>query len=264
MRIALGLEYSGEHFNGWQRQPQGCSVQGCVEEALSKVANHPVNVFCAGRTDRGVHALAQIIHMDVNVSRPAKAWLLGTNALLPKDIRILWSQVVDASFHARFLAQTRHYRYLIFNRPIQSAIFSTKMAWVYKPLNLEKMQIGANYLIGTHDFSAYRAVNCQAKNPVRTVTQLTVSQWQEVVIIDISANAFLYHMVRNIVGVLIAIGCGEQPPNWTQTVLASRDRTKGGVTAFASGLYFCGADYPSQYALPFKRSKVEPITIEQR
>lgn len=250
MRIALGLEYAGDQFNGWQRQPQGRTIQACVEEALSKVANHPVQVFCAGRTDRGVHALAQVIHADVDISRPPQAWVLGTNAYLPKEVRILWSQIVDASFHARFSAQARHYRYLILNRPIQSAIFTNKMTWIYKPLDITSMQAGADYLIGTHDFSAYRAVNCQAKNPVRTITQLTISQWQEIIFIDVSANAFLYHMVRNIAGVLVAIGCSEYPPVWAQTVLAGKDRRMGGVTAPANGLYFCGADYPPQYALP--------------
>lgn len=250
MRIALGVEYSGENFNGWQRQPQGYSVQACVEDALAKVANHPVNVFCAGRTDSGVHALAQVIHTDVNIFRPAQAWVLGTNAYLPKAVKILWSQVVDASFHARFSAQTRHYRYLIFNRPIRSAIFANRMTWTHKPLDIKNMQAGANYLIGTHDFSAYRAVSCQAKNPVRTIIRLTISRWQEIVFIDISANAFLHHMVRNIAGVLMAIGCNEHPPVWAKTVLEAKDRTAGGVTAPANGLYFCDVDYPPQYALP--------------
>lgn len=250
MKIALGIEYSGQNFNGWQIQQHGRTIQSYVERALAEVANHPVTVICAGRTDKGVHALGQVIHVDVNVSRPLQAWVLGTNAYLPSDVKILWSRAVDSSFHARFSAQTRHYRYLILNRPISPTLFAAHVAWEYKPLDIVLMQLGANSLIGTHDFTSYRARHCQAKTSVRTVSRLTVSRWREFVYIDISANAFLYHMVRIIVGVLLAIGRGEQPPLWAETVLLARSRTAAGITAPASGLYFCGVDYPEHYRLP--------------
>ncbi|NJO14607.1 MAG: tRNA pseudouridine(38-40) synthase TruA [Thioploca sp.] len=250
MRIALGVEYAGTRFCGWQFQPHAPSIQGCVEAALSKVAHHPVTVICAGRTDTGVHALAQVIHMDVTAQRSPRSWVLGTNANLPKDISILWAQPVDNNFHARFSASVRHYRYIILNRPTRPALLAKQVTWAHKPLNVEKMQIAANYLIGTHDFSSYRALACQAKNPIRTLFSLTVSRIDEQVIIEISANAFLHHMVRNIAGVLMTIGGGEQPPLWAKTVLEAGNRTQGGVTAPASGLYLCGVDYPSPYIFP--------------
>lgn len=250
MRIALGVEYVGTHFCGWQFQPHAPSIQGCVEAALSKVAHHSVTVICAGRTDTGVHALAQVIHMDVTAQRSPRSWVLGANANLPKDISILWAQPVDESFHARFSASARHYRYIILNRPTRPALLAQQVTWEHRPLNVEKMQVAANYLIGTHDFSSYRALACQAKNPIRTLSSLTVFRVDEQVIIEISANAFLHHMVRNIAGVLMTIGYGEQPPLWAKTVLESRNRTQGGVTAPASGLYLCGVDYPSPYIFP--------------
>jgi tRNA pseudouridine38-40 synthase len=250
MRIALGIEYVGSDFFGWQFQPHARSVQGCVEAALSKVANHAVKVVCAGRTDTGVHALGQVIHADVTVQRTMRAYVLGTNANLPQDVSVLWAQPVDENFHARFSARARHYRYVILNRPTRPALLAKRVTWERKPLDAERMQAAANYLIGTYDFSSYRAVACQAKNPVRTVSRLTVSRFDEQVIIEISANAFLHHMVRNIAGVLIAIGRGEQLPEWARTVLEARDRTIGGVTAPASGLYFCQVDYPAPYIFP--------------
>lgn len=253
MRIALGVEYAGEDFHGWQTQitqPTVRTVQKAIEAALSKIANHPVSVICAGRTDRGVHALAQVIHADVQVERPLHAWVLGTNVNLPNDISILWACPVPDSFHARFSATARHYRYLILNRPSRPALLAEKVAWEYKPLNVELMQAGAHYLKGTHDFTSYRAAACQAKSPIRTVSQLTVTRINDKVIIDVSANAFLYHMVRNIAGVLLTIGRGERLPQWSQQVLAARNRTAAGITASASGLYLCGVDYPSDYRLP--------------
>jgi tRNA pseudouridine38-40 synthase len=188
--------------------------------------------------------------MDVTAQRSPRSWVLGANANLPKDISILWAQPVDESFHARFSASARHYRYIILNRPTRPALLAQQVTWEHRPLNVEKMQVAANYLIGTHDFSSYRALACQAKNPIRILSSLTVSRVDEQVIIEISANAFLHHMVRNIAGVLMTIGCGEQPPLWAKTVLEVRNRTQGGVTAPASGLYLCGVDYPSPYIFP--------------
>jgi tRNA pseudouridine38-40 synthase len=250
MKIALGVEYCGSQFFGWQIQTQARSVQGCLEMALTKVANHPVTVICAGRTDTGVHAIGQVIHIDVTAQRSPRSWILGTNSNLPHDISILWAQEVDDSFHARFSATARHYRYIILNRFTRPAVLSQRVTWYYQPLDVERMQLAANDLIGTHDFTSYRALNCQAKNPVRTISQLNIFRQEDLIIIDISANAFLYHMVRNIAGVLMAIGSGKQPTSWAQTVLAARDRTAGGITAPASGLYFCQVDYPSPYIFP--------------
>lgn len=253
MKIAFGVEYLGTHFSGWQIQPHARSVQGCIEAALSKVANHPVTVNCAGRTDTGVHALGQVIHADITAQRSLRAWTLGTNSNLPSDISILWAQWVDEQFHARFSAKARHYRYIILNRPTRPALLAQRVAWEHKPLQLELMQQAANYLIGSHDFTSYRAVACQAKSPIRTIDQLTIYRHQihsQQVIIDITANGFLHHMVRNIVGVLTTIGCGEQPPQWAQSVLEARDRRQGGVTAPAGGLYLCNIDYPPPYSFP--------------
>ncbi len=250
MRIALGIEYAGSDFAGWQIQSNARSVQECVEAALSKVANHAVKVTCAGRTDTGVHALEQIVHANVTAQRTMRSWVYGANANLPKDISVLWAVPVDDNFHARFSALARHYRYIIINRPIRSALLGKRVTWYYKHLEVELMQAASKYLLGTHDFSSYRAVACQAKSPVRTISNLNVSRHTERVIIDISANAFLHHMVRNIAGVLMTIGGGEQPPEWARTVLEARDRTLGGVTALPDGLYFCKVDYPTEYILP--------------
>jgi len=250
MRIALGIEYAGNNFAGWQIQSNARSVQECVEMALSKVANHPVKVTCAGRTDTGVHALGQVIHTDVTAQRTMHSWVFGANANLSKDISVLWAIPVDDNFHARFSALTRHYRYIILNRGTRPALLAKKVTWNYKPLEVEWMQTAANYLLGTHDFSSYRAVACQAKNPTRTILHLNISRSNERILLDISANAFLHHMVRNIAGVLMTIGSGEQSPEWARTVLNARDRTMGGITAPADGLYLCGVDYPKPYIFP--------------
>jgi len=226
---------------------------------LSKVANHPVTSICAGRTDTGVHAVEQVIHIEVNVQRRLRAWVLGTNTHLPHDISILWAKEVDDDFHARFSALGRHYRYIILNRAVRPALAFNRMTWEHRPLDIEKMQAAAQFLIGTHDFSSYRAVACQAKTPVRTITQLTISQKNNQIMIDVSANAFLHHMIRNIAGVLIEIGCGQKPPMWAKTVLDYKDRTLGGVTAPPYGLYFMGVDYPEEYGLEnmIKKGEIE-------
>ena len=247
MRIALGIEYAGNDFFGWQIQPQLRTVQGCVEIALSKVANHPVKVFCAGRTDTGVHALEQVIHADVNVERPKNAWILGTNSNLPKDISVLWAKIVDNDFHARFSAQTRHYRYIIFNRPVRPAILYKKVTWEFRPLDIQAMKNASKCLIGTHDFSSYRAITCQANSPIRTILSIKIFYLKKKIIIDVSANGFLHHMVRNIAGVLITIGRGEKPVEWANDVLQAKDRKVGGITAPPDGLYFVKIDYPKPY-----------------
>ncbi|MEO5702965.1 MAG: tRNA pseudouridine(38-40) synthase TruA [Gammaproteobacteria bacterium] len=250
MRIALGVEYDGSGFCGWQIQDHVRTVQACVEQALAKVADRTVKVITAGRTDTGVHASGQVIHFDTVTERSAHSWIFGANANLPKEISITWAQEVGEDFHARFSATARHYRYVIFNRAVRPALLHTRVSWDYRPLDVERMAASAQHLLGTHDFSSFRAVSCQAKNPVREIRRLTVTRQAELIVIDIVANAFLQHMVRNIAGVLMAIGAGERPPDWALEVLQKRDRTLGGVTAPPQGLTLVAVDYPERFTLP--------------
>ncbi len=256
MRIALGVEYDGANFNGWQiqAQGQGYSVQGRVEQALAKVANHEVRTFCAGRTDSGVHATGQIIHFDSEAVRKARGWVLGANAHLPDDVAVIWAKPVSDAFHARFSAQRRRYRYVIYSRPVRPTFLARRVTWEYRTLDIERMQAAAGYLLGEHDFSSFRAYGCQAKSPVRTVHELKLSrsgEHGEFIMLDIEANAFLHHMVRNIVGVLSAIGAGERPVEWAREVLEYRDRKLGGVTAPPYGLYLVGVEYPEEFGIPY-------------
>lgn len=251
MRIALGVEYDGSGYCGWQLQEHDVrTVQGAVEDALGRVADHPVRVICAGRTDTGVHATGQVIHFDTEAMRPERAWVFGANANLPKDVAILWAKPVEESFHARFSALRRRYRYVIYERPVRPTFLAGRVAWSYRPLDEERMQQACRYLIGEHDFTSYRAVACQAKSPVRTVYQLEVTRSGAYLFIDVEANAFLHHMVRNIAGVLIAIGSGEKAPEWAEEVLHLRDRALGGVTGHPHGLYLTEVTYPAEYDLP--------------
>jgi len=249
-RIALGIEYDGSHYCGWQYQDHSPSVQEQVEHALAKVANHSLRIVCAGRTDTGVHALGQVVHFDTDAVREDHAWVLGTNANLPDDISILWAKPVPADFHARFSAVRRRYRYVIFNRSIRPAILAKRVSWEYRPLNEERMRTAAQHLLGEHDFSSYRAIACQAKSPIRTLYRLDVERRDEIFVLELEANGFLHHMVRNIAGVLMKIGAGEAEPDWAKEVLELRDRTQGGVTASPHGLYFVTAYYPQQFAIP--------------
>ncbi len=249
-RIALGVEYDGTPFSGWQIQEGVRTVQECVEDALSKVADHPVRVTCAGRTDAGVHATGQVVHVDSEARRDERAWVFGANANLPEEISVIWAKTVDSSFHARFAARRRRYRYVIYNRAVRPTFLAYRVTWVYRPLDESKMAEGARFLVGEHDFSSYRALGCQAKNPVRTINTLEITRRGSFVFIDVEANAFLHHMVRNIAGVLIAIGAGEKPPNWANDVLGYRDRALGGVTAPPHGLYLEGVAYPDAFGLP--------------
>ena len=252
MRIVCRVEYNGAGFYGWQRQPHARSVQADIEAALSRVANQPVQVVCAGRTDSGVHATGQIIHFDSPVERSERSWMLGANANLPDDARLLWARTVDDDFHARFSAQERSYRYIILNREVRSALLHRQVTWHYQPLEVSRMQEGARYLLGEHDFSSFRALACQAHSPVRTIHRLDVTRSGDYLYLDVVANAFLHHMVRNIAGVLMAVGHGAQKPGWVQEILDRRDRTQGGVTAPADGLYLVGVRYPEHYGLaPF-------------
>lgn len=249
-RIALGIEYDGSRYCGWQYQDHSPSVQEKVELALTRVANHPIRVSCAGRTDTGVHALGQVVHFDTEAVREDHAWVLGGNANLPADISVLWAQPVSAEFHARYSAVRRQYRYVIFNRSIRPAILNKRVSWEYRPLNVERMREAAQYLIGEHDFSSYRALACQAKSPLRTLHRLEISRQSDIVMLELEANGFLHHMVRNIAGVLMKVGAGEAEPLWAKEVLELRDRTQGGVTASPHGLYFVTAYYPEQFSIP--------------
>lgn len=250
MRTALGIEYDGAAFCGWQRQTSGRTVQGCVEQALSRVANQPVSVVCAGRTDTGVHATGQVIHFDSSAARLPENWVRGANANLPGDIRIQWACDVADAFHARFAARRRHYRYIILNAPSAPALLRDRVCWERLPLHVERMQQAARYLLGEHDFTSFRAAACQAKSPTRTIHRLDVTRAGRCIYIDVVANAFLHHMVRCIAGVLIAVGRGEQAPGWTAELLAARDRTAGGINAPAAGLYLVGVVYEAHFGLP--------------
>ena len=249
-KIALGIEYNGSAYNGWQRQKHGLGVQAVLEKALSYVANEPVKVVCAGRTDTGVHAAGQVVHFDTHAERDERAWVLGANTRLPKDISVNWAMPVPGDFHARFSALERSYRYVICGRPIRPALLNKLVSWDYRSLDEGLMQQAAACLIGEHDFSSYRAMQCQAKSPVRTVSRLEVIRSGDFIFIDIEANAFLHHMVRNIAGVLMAIGAGEKPVAWSAEVLEHRDRTLGGVTASPDGLYFIKVSYPEHFRVP--------------
>ena len=250
MRIALTIEYDGSAFSGWQRQNSRRTVQSCVEQALSKVADEPVAVVCAGRTDAGVHALAQIAHFDTATNREMRAWTLGVNTYLPGDVRIIQACAVNNYFHARSSALARCYRYMILNRNVRSALLRRQTTWCFYPLDIEPMQKAADHLIGEHDFSSFRAQGCQSKSPCRMMHWIKVYRDGERVIIEIVANAFLHHMVRNIAGVLMAIGAGKEQPEWAQQVLLACDRSAGGVTAPPHGLYLVAVHYPQRFGLP--------------
>ncbi len=250
MRIAAILEYDGAAFSGWQRQPHAPSVQAAVEAALSNVADEDIAVTVAGRTDAGVHATAQVIHFDTNVTRSSHGWLRGTNSNLPRGIAMLWAGEVADDFHARFGAIEREYRYVILNRPVRPTYLAGRVTHEYRALDVERMNAGAQHLIGTHDFNAYRAAECQAKSPVRELRRLAVERNGEIVTITATANAFLHHMVRNIAGVLMTIGAGEHEPEWAREILETRDRTQGGITAPPDGLYLTRVSYPERFGMP--------------
>lgn len=250
MRIALGIEYDGTDFMGWQRLSHGPSVQAEVERALSKVADTPVQVTCAGRTDAGVHARCQVVHFDTGAERDMRGWTLGACSNLPTSIAVLWAQPVPDDFHARHGARGRRYRYSILNRPVRAALDARYVTWERRPLDADAMHRAAQALIGEHDFSAFRAIACQARHAWREVREVQVCREGERVIVEVEANAFLHHMVRNIVGSLLPIGRGERSPSWMAELLAGRDREVAGPTAPASGLAFIGPRYPAEWGLP--------------
>lgn len=249
-RIAMGVEYEGSDFYGWQVQAQSPTVQEVIQRALSTVANQPVSVVCAGRTDTGVHASGQVIHFDTAAARSDRGWALGGNSNLPPTVAIRWVQPVLPSFHARFSAHRRSYRYSLLNRWVRPGFRARYLSWERRPLDLLAMQEASAHLIGRHDFSAYRTVHCQAPSPVRTMHRLEISKTGDEISFEVEANAFLHHMVRNIVGSLIVVGLGEQPPVWIAQVLASCDRSMAGPTANSAGLCFLGPRYPKEFGLP--------------
>ncbi len=250
MRIALGIEYDGRPYCGWQSQPDGRTVQDVLQSALCQIASEPISVLAAGRTDTGVHALEQVIHFDTAARRPLTAWVRGVNAVLPESIAVRWAHPVPDEFHARFSAHGRSYRYLLLNRSTRSAIHAGKVGWFHAPLDVPAMQAAAQCLLGQHDFSAFRAAECQAKSPVKRLHQLDIRKHGDMLIFDLHADAFLHHMVRNIVGCLVYVGKGRHPPAWLAEVLASRSRSMAAPTFAPDGLYLRRIHYEAKWGLP--------------
>ena len=250
MRIAMGIEYDGTGYFGWQRQREVNSIQGELEKALTQVANAPIEIFCAGRTDAGVHATGQVIHFDTDAIRDMRGWIMGVNTHLPVGIAVRWAQPVSDEFHARFSATARRYRYVIFNRKYRPAILGQGLSHYHQNLDVGLMQQAAPALLGEQDFSAFRAIQCQSNTPFRNLMHLQIERYQDFIVIDIKANAFLHHMVRNITGSLLEVGMQKRPPGWIAELLAAKDRTKAAATAKAEGLYLVAVDYPAQFAIP--------------
>ena len=250
MRIAIGIEYDGTAYNGWQRQKSGRGIQQEFERAIGVVADEPVEVVCAGRTDTGVHATGQVGHFDTGVERSDRGWLLGANSNLPDDVCVRWVRPVPDDFHARFSAVSRSYRYVILNRLVRSALHRHRAWWVHRPLDADAMNEAAQALVGEHDFSAFRAAGCQASRPVREITSISVTRDGDRVCLDVMAKAFLMHMVRNSAGTLVATGMGEEPVGHAGAILESRDRTRGGVAAPPHGLTLVRVAYPEDLSLP--------------
>ncbi len=249
-RIALGIEYDGANYSGWQRQHHSPSIQAAVESAIAKVANHEVATICAGRTDAGVHAFGQVIHFDTSADRADFAWQRGVNTYLPKDIRVLWCKGVPSEFDARRSALSRRYCYVITNRNVRPGIMHKAISWVFGELCVDSMQKGAAYLEGNHDFASFRGSHCQSKTSIRNIHSIEVTRRGENILLDVKANAFLHHMVRNIAGSLIAVGQGKYPPIWVNEVLQAKDRRAAGIMAAPHGLYLLEVSYPDKFDLP--------------
>lgn len=254
MRIALGLEYDGTRFCGWQTQPSGCGAQDHLEAALAHIAGERVETVCAGRTDAGVHALAQVVHFDTTAARPDSAWVRGVNASLPAALAVVWARQVDGEFNARYSAVNRCYRYVLLNRPVRPAAGNGRVGWFHLPLDVERMREAARLLVGEHDFSAFRAAECQARSPVRELRQLDIERHGDYVVFEFRANAFLQHMVRNLVGTLVYVGKGTYRPEWVAELLAGRDRAAAAPTFDSAGLYLARVDYDAAWGLPGARA----------
>ncbi|GDY28080.1 tRNA pseudouridine synthase A [Agarivorans sp. Toyoura001] len=250
MRIALGIEYDGAGYFGWQRQREVQSIQQELEASLSIVANSPIQVQCAGRTDAGVHATGQVVHFDSPVERKMAAWTLGVNANMPNNIAVRWAKPVSDEFHARFSATARRYRYIIYNGGFRPAILAQGLSFYHQELDISLMEQAGQSFVGEQDFTSFRALHCQSKSPVRKIEHLTVTRYNDYVVVDVKANAFLHHMVRNIVGSLLKVGQKERPVEWIAELLAVKDRAKAAATAKAGGLYMVQVDYPSEFEIP--------------
>ena len=273
-RWALGIEYDGSAFHGWQTQapttqvvdgrPIGSTlptVQGALQAAMTQIADAPVQIVCAGRTDAGVHATGQVIHFDAPIVRPDSAWVRGVNALLPRSCAVRWAQPVAADFHARFSATGRRYRYILLNRPERAAIFAGRAGWFHRPLDIEAMAVAAQSILGTHDFSAFRAAECQANSPVRTLTESRVHRQGDWLVFDFAANAFLQHMIRNLVGALVYVGKGAEPVTLMTTLLSQKDRTLAPPTFMPDGLYLTAVDYDAGWGLPSAGQTGDPLQV---
>lgn len=251
MRIALGVEYDGSGYHGWQAQEPGVdSVQARVDQAVSWVADHPVKVVCAGRTDAGVHATGQVVHFDTHASRDARAWVKGVTSRLPDDIAVKWAVAVGDDFHARFSAFARRYRYVILNEPVRAALMGSHVSWQFRPLDADRMHEAGQHLLGENDFSSFRAAGCQSNTPMRNLSALTVKRTGSLVVIEVRANAFLHHMVRNMAGALMEVGSGRRGPGWIADLLAAKDRNLAPATAAPYGLYLVQVEYPEHFGIP--------------
>lgn len=250
MRIALGLSYSGTAYEGWQSQLSGNTVQDRLEKALGKFAAQPLRTLCAGRTDAGVHALMQVVHFDTPLQRELPSWVRGTNAFLPRDIAVQWAREVPAEFHCRGSAISRRYAYVLLESPVRPSVEAGRVGWVYRPMDAAAIRAAIVHLLGEHDFSSFRAAQCQAKSPVKTISRIEISQRANYWRFEFEANAFLHHMIRNIMGCLVAVGQGQHPPDWLAEVLAARRRDVAAPTFSPDGLYFLGPRYEAHYGLP--------------
>jgi tRNA pseudouridine38-40 synthase len=263
MRIALGIEYDGASFEGWQTQPHRRTVQDVLEEALARFAGEPLPTICAGRTDTGVHATGQVVHVDTVRRRPEASWVRGVNRFLPSQIAVRWARPVEADFHARYSARAREYAYWILNQPVRSPLLAGRAGWVHRPLDVESMQAAAAALVGTHDFTSFRSAQCQAATAERTLTHCEVRRLDAgLVQVRMRANAFLHHMVRNLVGALVEVGTGRQRVDWVAQVLAARDRSQGAPTIDAAGLYLAAVEYDPRFGLPVATVPVFPLPVQ--
>jgi len=250
MKFAIGVSYCGAGMEGWQSQPSGNTVQDHLARTLSKIGGEPIAVTGAGRTDAGVHASAQVAHFETSVERSDSAWVRGANSLLPDGIAVQWATPVAADFHARYSALSRTYRYVLYNHPIRPALLAGRTGWFHLPLDLERMRKAVDCLVGEHDFSTFRSAECQAKTPVRIMQSARIRASGAYFLFDFTANAFLHHMVRNIVGCLVYIGKGNQPPQWISELIAAQDRRLAAPTFSADGLYLFGVRYDARWSLP--------------
>ena len=259
MRIALGLSYSGSRYEGWQSQLSGNTLQDQLEKALAKFAAQPIRTLCAGRTDAGVHALMQVVHFDTGLQRELSSWVRGTNAFLPRDIAVQWAHEVPDEFHSRASAISRRYAYLLLESPVRPSVEAGRVGWVYRPMDGQAIRSAIVHLLGEHDFSSFRAAQCQAKSPVKTISRIEVSQRAAYWRFEFEANAFLHHMIRNIMGCLVAIGQGNYPPDWLAEVVAARNRDAAAPTFSPDGLYFLGPVYEDHYGLPTRTAAYDWI-----